>query len=425
MAARDLEQRLAYLNLRAEDFQALRGLREPLEKHADAFVAAFYRHLLSFQPTRELLRDPEVKARLLASQRAYLLSLAAPVVDEAFVAERRRIGEVHERVGLEPRFYLGAYALYLSLLTPIVCEVFSRDPSRAADVLVALQKLLMLDAQLAVETYIERRERELQYLTDELAREGRRLASAYETQGSALRETASRARVAEELASVGTLVAGLAHEIGTPMGVIQGHAKLLEPAISGDEARWRLRTIQEQIARISRIIQTLLDLARPRRSRRVPVGLGPLLEATLSFLSEKLHDRGIQVESELSAVPSVLGDPERLQQLFLNLFLNAVDAMPGGGTLRVALGPAPGGGARVLVADCGVGIATADLPRIFEPFFTSKPAGEGNGLGLMVAHGIVSDHGGSIAVESEVGRGTEFRIDFPPAGGAGQPGGAR
>jgi signal transduction histidine kinase len=421
-AGQDLEQRLSFLDLRRDELELLRSLRGPLEKHADAFVGAFYRHLLSFEPTRALLRDPEVKARLLASQRGYLLSLAGPVIDEAFLAERRRIGEVHERVGLEPRFYLGAYALYFSLLTPIVLEAFARDTSRAADVLVALQKLLMLDAQLAIETYIEREQRELHYLTDELAREGRRLARAYETQRSELRETASRARVAEELASVGTLVAGLAHEIGTPMGVIQGHAKLLEPAVASEDARWRLRTIQEQIGRISRIIQTLLNLARPPRSRRVPVALEPLLDATLGFLSEKIRKRAIRVEKDLRPTASVRGDPERLQQLFLNLFLNAVDAMPDGGELRISLAPTAEGGAAVRVADSGVGIAESDLPRIFDPFFTSKPAGEGSGLGLMVAQGIVEDHGGTIAVESELRRGTEFRIEFPPP--TGSPGAA-
>jgi signal transduction histidine kinase len=411
----DLEQRLSYLNLRSADLESLRSLREPLEKHADTFVGAFYRHLLSFQPTRDLLRDPDVKERLLASQRVYLLSLAGPVVDEAFVAERRHVGEVHERVGLEPRYYLGAYALYFALLTPIVFEAFGQDAQRGADVLVALQKLLTLDAQLAVETYIERRESELQYLTDELARESRRLARAYETQRSELRQTASRARVAEELASVGTLVAGLAHEIGTPMGVIQGHAKLLEPAVSSEDALWRLRTIQEQIGRISRILQTLLNLARPRRSRRVPVALGPLLDTTLAFLSEKLKSREIRVARDLHEAPSISGDPERLQQLFLNLFLNAVDAMPDGGELRVSLSPTGEAAVEVRVADTGVGISEADLPHVFEPFFTSKAAGEGNGLGLMVAHGIVKDHDGSISVESKPRRGAEFRIAFPAA----------
>ena len=417
----DLEQRKAFLNLRDGDLAALRHLREPLEKHADAFVGAFYRQLLAFQPTRELLRDPAVKERLLAKQRSYLLSLAGPTLDARFVEERRRIGEVHQRVGLEPRFYLGAYALYFSLLAPIVAEWFTPEPGRAVEILVSLQKLLMLDAQLAVETYIERQESGLAYLTEELAREGRSLASAYETQGVALRETATRARVAEELASVGALVAGLAHEIGTPMGVIQGHAKLLEPAVSGESALWRLRTIQEQIARISRIIQTLLNLARPRRSRRQPVALGPLIETTLSFLSEKLERRRVRVRTQLGPAPAVPGDPERLQQLLLNLFLNAIDAMPDGGELSVALAAHESGGATIRVRDSGVGISGQDLPRIFEPFFTTKAAGEGSGLGLMVVREIVQDHGGTIEVESQPGQGASFCIALPAAAPA--PGG--
>jgi signal transduction histidine kinase len=147
----------------------------------------------------------------------------------------------------------------------------------------------------------------------------------------------------------------------------------------------------------------------------VPVALVPLLDTTLSFLSEKLKSRSIRVERDFREVPSISGDPERLQQLFLNLFLNAIDAMPEGGELRLSLSPGVDGAVAVAVADTGVGIAEADLPRIFEPFFTSKPAGEGNGLGLMVAHGIVKDHEGTISVESEPGCGTEFRLHFPSA----------
>jgi signal transduction histidine kinase len=109
----------------------------------------------------------------------------------------------------------------------------------------------------------------------------------------------------------------------------------------------------------------------------------------------------------------VLGDPERLQQLFLNLFMNAVDAMPSGGELRVTLETAADGEIQIAVADTGQGIPERDLPRIFEPFFTSKEAGTGNGLGLMVAKGIVKDHGGSIKVKSKEGHGTEFRILLP------------
>jgi signal transduction histidine kinase len=411
----NLEQRLAYVNLGEADRAALAELRPLLVENAPAFVAAFYRHLLSFQPTRELLRDPEVKDRLLGKQREYLLSLADARFDEAFVAKRRLIGEVHERIGLEPRWYLGAYALYTSLLTPIVVARYAREPQRAAAALAALQKVLFLDAQIAMESYIDRQHRELEYLTEELASEGRRLAHDYEEQSSELRVTADRARAAEELASVATLVAGLAHEIGTPMGVIQGHAKLLEPAVEGEDARWRLRTIQEQIARISRIIQALLDMARPRPKRRLPVELAAVLESSLSFVGEKLARREIRVESSIEPVSSILGDSERLQQLFLNLLLNAADAMPQGGLLRVRLHRV-GEEAQVRVADTGSGIPAADLPRIFEPFFTTKPAGQGSGLGLMVVKGIVGDHDGAIDVKSSPGEGTEFVVRLPLAG---------
>ena len=414
-SALDLQQRLSYLNLTAADVDLLTALRPALERHAAGFVAAFYRNLLSFSPTRELLREPGVKERLLVKQRDYLLSLAGPSFDEAFVAQRRRIGEVHQKIGLEPRWYLGAYALYLSLLTPVIFDIYASDPERAMQTVIALQKLLMLDAQIALEAYIADHESGLEFLTHELETQSRRLAHDFEEQSSELRQTTSRARAAEELASIATLVAGLAHEIGTPMGVIQGHAKLLEPEVTGEQARWRLRTIQEQIARISKIIQTLLNMARPGRRRPVPVPLEPLLETTLSFVSEKLKRRGIEVERAFEPTASLVGDPERLQQLFLNLFLNAADAMPNGGALRVSLRPGADGAIELCIADTGSGIAASDLPRIFEPFFTTKPAGEGNGLGLMVAKGIVTDLGGSIDASSTPERGTEFRVVFPRA----------
>lgn len=409
----DSIERLAFLNLSTEEVALLVELEPVLKEHADAFVAEFYRHLLSFGPTRELLRDPATKERLLAAQRAYLLSLAKPSLDDAYINERRHIGEAHERIGLEPRWYLGAYSLYFSLLARLVYEAIPQNPERTSRVLVALQKLLTFDADIAISAYIERRERDLAYLTDELEAEGRRLNRDYREQSVELQQTIERAKSAEQLASIGTLVAGLAHEIGTPMGVIHGHAKLLEPAIHGEDAQWRLRTIQEQIARISKIIQTLLNIARPHKTRRIPVDIEPLLETTLSFVQEKLSNRNIRVESTFEPTPSVNGDPERLQQLFLNLFLNAADAMPEGGELRVSLGLGSDEQVKVCIVDTGVGIAERDLPHVFDPFFTSKTAGEGNGLGLMVADNIVTDHGGKIEATSNIGEGTEFCILFP------------
>lgn len=410
----NLDERLAYFDYGPEDRALLVELKPTLEKNASNLVSSFYRHLLSYPDTRHLLREPTVKERLLRLQREYLLSLAGPEVNEEYVRHRRCIGEVHERIGLEPRWYLGAYALYLTLLTPLVSEHFASDPHRMERALIALQKLLILDASFAMDSYIGRRQSELEYLNQELSRSGRELAHDLEAQGVRLRQTAERARSAERLASIGTLVAGLAHEIGTPMGVIQGHAKLLESKVADAQALWRLQTIQNQIARISKIIQSLLNMARPARSARVPVALDSLLEGTLGFLHEKFKRRGIRVAQDFEATPSVRGDPERLQQLFLNLFLNAADAMPQGGELRVTL-RAREAELVVEVADDGTGIAPQDLERLFEPFFTTKPAGEGNGLGLAVVQGIVTDHRGEIEVESEVGVGTCFRITLPIA----------
>ncbi|MCP5060760.1 MAG: hypothetical protein GY937_29035 [bacterium] len=409
----ELERELAFFEYGPEDRALLGGLKPVLEQHAERLVAAFYRHLLSFPETQQFLRDPEVTKRLLREQRRYLLSLAGPEVDAAYVLDRRRIGEMHERIGLGPRWYVGAYSLYFGLLTPLICEHSAGDPLKSERLLVALQKLMNFDMQIAMERYMARRERDLKHLNDELAAAGRQLARDLESTGIELRQTAERARAAERLASIGVLVAGLAHEIGTPMGVIRGHAKLLEPAVQGDDAKWRLQTIQQQIGRISRIIESLLGMARPQRSRRLPVELRPLIENTVAFLREKFSRRGIEPRLELAELGSVAGDPERLQQVLLNLFLNAADAMPEGGDLVVKLSQCAEGEAEIQVSDTGPGIALEDPDEVFDPFVTTKEAGEGNGLGLSVAHGIVAEHGGMIEVASSDRDGTVFRIMLP------------
>ncbi|HTF34561.1 MAG TPA: ATP-binding protein, partial [Myxococcota bacterium] len=348
--------------------------------------------------------------------REYLLSLGSASYEEEFLAERVAIGETHERIGLEPRWYLGAYAIYFSLLAPAVVEAFRTEPQRAERTLSALVKQLLLDAQLAMEAYMAKHDRELEYMNRELAAEGRHLAREFEDQRAELRLTERRARAAEDLASVATLVAGLAHEIGTPMGVIQGHAELLESSVSDERGRWRLRTIREQIDRISRIIQALLNTARPRDPVRIPISVAPILDNSLSFLAEKFRRRGVAVERRFAPAPEIRGDSEKLQQLFLNLLLNAVDAMPRGGRIVVSLGTDSDGGLEVRVRDTGVGIPQDQVSQIFQPFHTTKEAGHGSGLGLVVAREIVADHEGEIDVASEPGEGTEFRITLPALG---------
>ncbi|MCP4004244.1 MAG: hypothetical protein GY725_08620 [bacterium] len=406
----DLQTRLDYLQWTDEDRSALVKLRPVLEEHADELVSAFYRHLLGFEPTRNLLSNPEVRDRLLTTQREYLLSLASGRIDEQYIESRRKIGAAHERVGLEPRWYLGAYGVYVSILLPLIADLYRGQPDQLILSLNALNKLQMLDSQLAMETYITRREEQLEFLARELAATSRELERSYDKQGGELRETAERARAAERLASIGALVAGLAHEIGTPMGVIQGHAEMLESSVSDDRGHWRLKTIREQIDRISRIIHTLLDIARPRPTEFTQIDLSSTIQDCLSFVAEKLQKRGIQIETRLPDEVTIEADFQKLQQLFLNLFLNAADAMPDGGTLQVGAERIGSREVEIVVSDTGRGIRPAELERVFEPFYTSKAAGAGSGLGLMVARGIAEEHGGELSVQSEVGRGTEFRL---------------
>jgi len=409
----DRELRLAFLELGEEDAANLRQLGPLLAKHADSFVASFYRHLLSFEETHRLLGDSEVKNRLLLLQRDYLLSLTDSALDEAYFKSRSAIGATHVRVGLEARWYLGAYALYQRLLVPVIWEHFRGNLALAERIVISLHKRLMLDAQLAMESYMDLREERLAFLNRELAAASRELERRYESEHERLRETSARARAAEELASIATIIAGLAHEIGTPMSVIQGHAELLESSVSDDVGRHRLRTIREQIERISEIMKTLLNMARPHEKAHTPVDIADVVRETLAFLSEKLRAHGISSVLDLPPHSILKGNHDKLQQLIINLVMNAIDAMPDGGKLSISIAPSGNDKIDVRVADTGHGMPPDVAERVFEPFFTTKPAGRGSGLGLIVAKGIVSDHGGAISVNSAPGQGTVFKLVFP------------
>jgi len=404
---------LDFFRLDQADLDALGGLRDAIEENADRVVHAFYEHLLRFPETQHLLRDDAVRSRLLVQQRAYLISLTEPVIDDTYIQSRIRIGAAHERIGLDTQWYLGAYALYINLLIPVIQDAAGPDPVSIERAHSAMVKRLMFDAEVAIRQYIDRREHDLTHLNLELQAASRSLTREVDSTTRTLRRTEARAVAAEQLASVATLITGLAHEIGTPMGVIRGHAESLEGAVEGERARWRLNMILEQIDRITSIIQSLLNIARPKRSRRVPVNLMEPLDASIAFLSEKLRRRSVVVEKRYEPVPRTIGDPEKMQQIFLNLFINAIDAMPDGGTLGITLRLVDPKTIAIKVSDTGSGIPAEELETIFEPFYTTKAAGHGNGLGLVVVQGIVGEHGGEIEARSELGKGTEFEIHLP------------
>jgi two-component system, NtrC family, sensor kinase len=218
----------------------------------------------------------------------------------------------------------------------------------------------------------------------------------------------------ERLASLGLLAAGVAHEVNTPLTGISSYAQLLlEETPPGDPRHESLRKIEEQTRRASRIANSLLNLARPERTSFEALHLNDAVLEVVKLFEPQLRDRRIALEAILDpALPPVRGHRGKLQQVLLNLLSNARDAVEGGGRIVVRTSVSSGTIALEVVDD-GVGIAEEDLPRIFDPFFSTKGRGKGTGLGLSISYGIVREHEGTMHVESVAGSFTRFRVELP------------
>ncbi len=240
-------------------------------------------------------------------------------------------------------------------------------------------------------------------------------------------------RHADRLKTVGQLASGVAHELGTPLNVVSGRAKLItDRRVEGDEAADSARIVMEQAERMASIIRQLLDFSRRREPRLVAGDLGDIAARTVEMLATIARKRGVSLELMRDDAPTtVVVDHGQLQQVLTNLVVNAIQASASGGGVTVSVGrevlrpPGDVGGAPaehafVRVADRGHGIAPEHLPHVFDPFFTTKTVGEGTGLGLAVSYGIVRDHHGWIDVRSEVGAGSVFTafLPLPAAAGA-------
>ena len=227
------------------------------------------------------------------------------------------------------------------------------------------------------------------------------------------KELENQLRHTERLAELGTLAAGMAHEIGTPMNVILGRTEYLMHKTSDDATKQGLATIVAQVERITRIMNQLLSFARRKPLERRPLAMSLVVHDILDVVQERLEKRDIHLQVHLaSSCPSVFADRDQMGQVVLNLVMNAIQAMPNGGALTITL-TSDARRVHLALADNGCGIPKDNIPKLFMPFFTTKGCGEGTGLGLTVVHGIVQEHEGSIVVESQPGTGTTFTISLP------------
>lgn len=220
----------------------------------------------------------------------------------------------------------------------------------------------------------------------------------------------------EKLTSLGLLAAGVAHEVNTPLAVISNYIQMLAKQLPMDDPRHQLiDKIVKQTFRASEIVNNLLNFSRTGAAEFAEVDLNAVLEETLSLVAHPFKTARVQVTRNLqSELPRVLGSNNKLQQVFLNLFMNARDAMPSGGMIEVRTA-SHNGSVRIEVTDTGLGIPAEHLQRVFDPFFTTKSYGRGTGLGLSVSYGIIKEHAGKIDVRSTPGKGTSFQLEFPVA----------
>ena len=223
---------------------------------------------------------------------------------------------------------------------------------------------------------------------------------------------------AEKLSSIGLLAAGVAHEVNTPLAVISSYTQMLTKQARGDEKLSPLlEKITQQTFRASEIVNGLLNFSRTSTTEFRETDLNAIIRDTLTLIEHQFKTAQVAIEPALAQdLPLILGNTGKLQQVFLNLFLNAKDAMNSGGTLRITT--AVNGHVSVSITDTGAGIAPEHLQRIYDPFFTTKASPQegqrrGTGLGLAVSYGIIQEHAGKIRVESQVGAGTTFHLEFP------------
>ncbi|MFZ0036615.1 MAG: ATP-binding protein [Candidatus Acidiferrales bacterium] len=220
----------------------------------------------------------------------------------------------------------------------------------------------------------------------------------------------------EKLTSLGLLAAGVAHEVNTPLAVISNYIQMLAKQLPADDPKQKtIDKIVKQTFRASEIVNNLLNFSRTGAAEFVEVNMNSVLDETLTLVQHPFRMSKVNVVRAFQqTLPPVLGSTTRLQQVFLNLFMNARDAMPTGGMLEVRTS-AHNGSVEIEVTDTGSGIPAEQLNRIFDPFFTTKSIGRGTGLGLSVSYGIIKEHAGKIDVRSTPGKGTSFRLEFPVA----------
>jgi signal transduction histidine kinase len=399
-------QRLAFLDLTERDAVLLQDLGEIIDENLTEIVDRFYEHLLAFEDTRRLFKDAATVERLKEAQKAYLRTAVRGPYDAAYFELRWRIGYVHNAIQLMPHWFIGGFALYHRIIYPLVADRYRDDPRTVVDHLLALDKVMNLDLQLGVESYMAH------YLAamDDIR--------------------ALNVQIEAASAAKSQLMANMSHEFRTPLNAILGFTEVLQDGLPGpvnDEQREYLGYIHEAGEHLLKLINDVLDLAKVEAGRLAlfpeTFPVGQTIRDSITSIRGEAERKGLNISTRLPPELGVLrADRLRFKQILYNLLSNAVKFTDAGEVSVSA--EIEGGFLHVVVSDTGVGIREEDQAKVFEEFTQVNSAlgrqHEGTGLGLALTKRLVEAHGGRIWVESRYGAGSRFHVLLPlePPGSA-------
>ena len=370
-----------YVGFGTADREALRGLHPQVQPHFERISQLFYDRILSHPGARRVLEGGESRVGALkVTLVRWMEGVFLGPWDQEYFERRCRIGRVHVRIGLPEHYMFGAMNVVRGEFEAIADQAHAADPGAAPAARTALNRILDIELAIMLHTYREDLE-------------------------------------VQRMAAVGTLTAGLSHEIRNPLNAAGLQLAVLErrvrrmPSQEQAEALEPLVLVRDEIRRLDHLLEDLLQYARPRELQRQPLEVGPLVDRVSQLLASDAEARGVIITQQVEPGLTVLGDEGRLREVIINLVLNALDASERSGEVRVgakALGPME---VELWVEDDGPGVPPGEREKIFQPFFTTKA--QGTGLGLAIVHAIVTQHRGSLRLESSARGGAAFRVRLP------------
>jgi signal transduction histidine kinase len=391
---------IRYIDFTEQDAQRLRELQPTIRPHLPAVADAFYERIVSHPSARQLITGGEKQlSRLHGTLATWLDELFSGIYDESYYRKRLHIGAAHVRIGMPQYLMFAAMERVWQELESYIREKISDN---AQGYLASTHKLVSLETAIMLESYKESYSQRIR-----------------EVEQEALRERLSQA---EHLAQIGHLAANLAHEIKNPLAGISGAIQVMRETLEDEHPHHPiLGEILRQIDRLDTTVKDLLVYARPKPPRFKHVNLTRTVERVLTVLSGEQAVGADRIEVNSPETAALFADEAQLEQLLMNLTINAAQASPQDAPVRLSVESEEGAGVKVTVADEGCGMDDEALQHAFDPFFTTKT--KGTGLGLPICRKIVEAHGGTISIHSRREAGTTVTVrlpHFPPASSGGQ-----